>query len=46
MTDYKYLGDRFTDPAYKGQECQAVRRPDGRTYDEFPKVKTPTDATK
>lgn len=32
MTDvkYKYLGDRMTDPAFKGQECSAVRRPDGK----------------
>jgi len=27
---YKYLGDRFTDEKYKGQLCQAVRRPDGK----------------
>jgi hypothetical protein len=27
---YTYLGDRFTDPVFKGQECQAVRRPDGK----------------
>ncbi len=27
---YKYLGDRFTDPKYKGQQCDAVRRPDGK----------------
>jgi len=30
VTNYKYLGDRFTDLTYKGQECQAVRRPDGK----------------
>jgi hypothetical protein len=28
--DYIYLGDRFTDPKFKGQECQAVRRSDGK----------------
>jgi hypothetical protein len=27
---YRYLGDRFTDPALKGQLCDAVRRPDGK----------------
>ena len=27
---YKYLGDRFTDPYFKGKECDAVRRPDGK----------------
>lgn len=27
---YKYLGDRMTAPEYKGQECTAVRRPDGK----------------
>jgi len=30
MADYIYLGDRFTDPKYKGQACSAVRRPDGK----------------
>jgi hypothetical protein len=24
--EYTYLGDRNTDPAYKGQPCSAVRR--------------------
>lgn len=28
--DYMYLGDRSTDPKYKGQPCNAVRRPDGK----------------
>lgn len=27
---YKYLGDRLTDPKYKGQICEAVRREDGK----------------
>ena len=27
---YRYIGDRFTDPRWKGQECTAVRRPDGK----------------
>lgn len=27
---YKYLGDRLTDPKYKGQECSAILRPDGK----------------
>lgn len=27
---YKYLGDRFTDEKYKGANCSAVRRPDGK----------------
>lgn len=30
MSVYKYLGDRFTDPALKGKPCSAVRRPDGK----------------
>ena len=30
MVEYKYLGDRLTDPKYKGQFCSAVRRPDGK----------------
>lgn len=29
-TVYRYLGDRFTDPRYKGQECEAARRKDGK----------------
>ena len=28
--DYIYRGDRLTDPALVGQECKAVRRPDGK----------------
>lgn len=28
MREYIYLGDRFTDPQFKGKECQAVRRQD------------------
>lgn len=27
---YLYLGDKFTDPKYKGSTCAAVRRPDGK----------------
>jgi len=27
---YKYIGDRQTDPKYKGEICEAVRRPDGK----------------
>jgi len=27
---YKYLGDRLTSPEYKGKECDAVRREDGK----------------
>lgn len=27
---YRYLGDRFTDPIYKGQICESVRRADGK----------------
>jgi hypothetical protein len=30
MSKYKYLGDRLTAPEYKGAECEAVRRPDGK----------------
>lgn len=30
MSDYTYLGDRFTDEGYKGKPCSAVRRPDGK----------------
>jgi len=30
MSTYKYLGDRFTDPKYKGQQCEAVRRLNGK----------------
>lgn len=30
MQRYKYLGDRFTDPQWKGQQCVAVRRADGK----------------
>lgn len=26
MTEYIYLGDRNTDPRYKKQRCEAVRR--------------------
>lgn len=26
MMEYTYLGDRNTDPVYKGQPCAAVRR--------------------
>lgn len=28
--DYKYLGDRMTDPKWKGQSYSAIRRPDGK----------------
>lgn len=27
---YRYLGDRFTDPKYKGAICHAIRREDGK----------------
>lgn len=30
MAEYIYRGDRFTDPALKGKQCNAVRRPDGK----------------
>ena len=30
MTDYRYLGDRFTDPVLKGKTCRAILRPDGK----------------
>jgi hypothetical protein len=30
MTGYRYQGDRLTDPKYKGQCCEAVRRADGK----------------
>lgn len=31
MTEkYKYLGDRISDPQYKGRTCEAVRRKDGK----------------
>jgi hypothetical protein len=30
MAEYKYLGDRFTDPQFKGKTCQAVRRQNGK----------------
>lgn len=28
--NYRYLGDKFTDPALKGKGCDAVRRQDGK----------------
>ena len=28
MSDYYYIGDRFTDTKFKGAECNAVRRID------------------
>lgn len=28
--NYIYLGDRFTDSCYKGRQCRAVRRGDGK----------------
>lgn len=28
--DYKYLGDRFTDPKFKGAKCRAIRTIDGK----------------
>jgi len=28
--EYTYSGDRLTDPRLKGQQCAAVRRPDGK----------------
>lgn len=27
---YKYLGDRLTDPKFKGQQCEAVRNVNGK----------------
>jgi hypothetical protein len=27
---YTYLGDRWTDPALRGQRCEAVTRADGK----------------
>lgn len=27
---YKYLGDRLTDPELKGKTCEAVLRPNGK----------------
>jgi len=30
MADYIYLGDRFTDPKYKGAQCSAVRWANGK----------------
>lgn len=30
MTKYRYIGDRFTDPALKGQHCEAIRNPNGK----------------
>lgn len=28
--DYKYLGDKMTDPKFKGKYCSAIRRSDGK----------------
>lgn len=28
--EYIYLGDRLTDPQFKGKQCAAVRRQDGK----------------
>lgn len=28
--EYTYLGDRMTDTKFKGKQCKAVRRPDGK----------------
>lgn len=30
VTEYYYLGDRFTDPDLRGAKCSAVRRKDGK----------------
>lgn len=30
MTEYVYIGDRFTSDAFKGCICKAVRRKDGK----------------
>jgi len=30
MTEYIYIGDRFTSGAFKGCVCKAVRRKDGK----------------
>lgn len=27
---YKYLGDRMTDPKFKGQQCEAIRNKAGK----------------
>ena len=28
--EYRYIGDKMTDAAYRNQHCKAVRRPDGK----------------
>ena len=28
--EYRYMGDRFTDPALKGRKCRAIRTLEGR----------------
>jgi hypothetical protein len=30
VADYKYIGDRFTGCEFKGKECSAIRRKDGK----------------
>jgi hypothetical protein len=30
MSEYIYLGDRLTDVCWKGKECNAVRKPNGK----------------
>lgn len=30
MADYTYIGSKITDEAYKGKQCNAVRRRDGK----------------
>jgi hypothetical protein len=30
VAEYKYLGDKYTEPSLRGALCSAVRRPDGK----------------
>jgi hypothetical protein len=30
MSEYKYLGDRFTDPKLRGKKCRAIKTIDGK----------------
>jgi hypothetical protein len=30
IQQYRYLGDRYTDPLLKGKECVAVKKPNGK----------------
>ena len=45
MVEYRYIGDRLSDPRLKGKECRAVRRNDkcvrgrnGSMLVEFPNI--------